>query len=98
MSLNNIKNRLAKKVNLSSVFGIITRINANNIEISGLRPSIGDIVKITSIDSDKTELGMVTELHQNGACVSPFGFVEGFKVGDRVYASDQGMSIPVGEA
>lgn len=98
MSLKNIKNRLSKKVNLFSVFGVITRINANNIEISGLRPSIGDIVKIASIDSDKTELGMVTELHQNGACVSPFGFVEGFKVGDRVYASDQGMSIPVGEA
>ncbi|WP_086276907.1 flagellar protein export ATPase FliI [Campylobacter vicugnae] len=98
MSLKNIQNRLAKKPNLFSVFGVITRINANNIEISGLRPSIGDIVKIASIDSDKTELGMITGLNQNGASVSPFGFVEGFKVGDRVYASDQGMSIPVGEA
>ncbi|MCI7364179.1 MAG: flagellar protein export ATPase FliI [Campylobacter lanienae] len=98
MSLKNIKNRLAKKINLSSIFGVITRINANNIEISGLRPSIGDIVRIVSIDSDKNELGMVTGLNHNGANISPFGFVEGFKVGDRVYASDQGMSIPVGEA
>lgn len=98
MSLKNIKNRLAKKINLSSIFGVITRINANNIEISGLRPSIGDIVRIVSIDSDKNELGMVTGLNHNGASISPFGFVEGFKVGDRVYASDQGMSIPVGEA
>ncbi|WP_096020174.1 flagellar protein export ATPase FliI [Campylobacter lanienae] len=98
MSLKNIQNRLAKKINLSSIFGVITRINANNIEISGLRPSIGDIVKIVSIDSDKNELGMVTGLNHNGANISPFGFVEGFKVGDRVYASDQGMSIPVGEA
>ncbi|ARQ99977.1 flagellar protein export ATPase FliI [Campylobacter porcelli] len=98
MSLKNIQNRLAKKINLSSIFGIITKINANNIEISGLRPSIGDIVRIASIDSDKNELGMITGLNQNGASVSPFGFVEGFKVGDRVYASDQGMNIPVGEA
>ena len=98
MSLKNIQNRLAKKINLSSIFGVITRINANNIEISGLRPSIGDIVRIVSIDSDKNELGMVTGLNHNGASISPFGFVEGFKVGDRVYASDQGMSIPVGEA
>ncbi|WP_086237102.1 flagellar protein export ATPase FliI [Campylobacter porcelli] len=98
MSLKNIQNRLAKKINLSSIFGIITKINANNIEISGLRPSIGDIVRIVSIDSDKNELGMITGLNQNGASVSPFGFVEGFKVGDRVYASDQGMNIPVGEA
>ena len=98
MSLKNIQNRLAKKINLSSIFGVITRINANKIEISGLRPSIGDIVRIVSIDSDKNELGMVTGLNHNGANISPFGFVEGFKVGDRVYASDQGMSIPVGEA
>ncbi|MEE3744177.1 flagellar protein export ATPase FliI [Campylobacter porcelli] len=98
MSLKNIQNRLAKKINLSSIFGVITRINANNIEISGLRPSIGDIVRIVSIDSDKNELGMVTGLNHNGASISPFGFVEGFKVGDRVYASDQGMSIPVGKA
>ena len=76
MSLKNIQNRLAKKPNLFSVFGVITRINANNIEISGLRPSIGDIVKIASIDSDKTELGMITGLNQNGASVSPFGFVD----------------------
>ncbi len=68
------------------------------MEITGLRPSIGDIVRIISIDGNKNELGMVTGLNQTGARVSPFGFVEGFKIGDRVYASDQGMSIPVGES
>ncbi len=68
------------------------------MEITGLRPSIGDIVRIISIDGNKNELGMVTGLNQTGASVSPFGFVEGFKIGDRVYASDQGMSIPVGES
>lgn len=68
------------------------------MEITGLRPSIGDIVRIISIDGNKNELGMVTGLNQTGASVSPFGFVEGFKIGDRVYTSDQGMSIPVGES
>ncbi len=40
---------------------------------------------------------MVTAISAAGASVSPFGFVEGFKIGDRVYASDQGMNICVGE-
>ena len=40
---------------------------------------------------------MVTQIYEGGASVSPFGFVEGFKIGERVYASDIGMSIPVGE-
>ncbi|WKW20661.1 flagellar protein export ATPase FliI [Campylobacter fetus subsp. venerealis] len=98
MSLENIKSKLSKSKSLSSIFGIITKITTNNMEITGLRPSIGDIVRIISIDGNKNELGMVTGLNQTGASVSPFGFVEGFKIGDRVYASDQGMSIPVGES
>ncbi|OCR93997.1 flagellar protein export ATPase FliI [Campylobacter fetus] len=98
MSLENIKSKLSKNKSLSSIFGIITKITTNNMEIAGLRPSIGDIVRIVSIDGNKNELGMVTGLNQTGASVSPFGFVEGFKIGDRVYASDQGMSIPVGES
>ncbi|AVK81893.1 flagellar protein export ATPase FliI [Campylobacter fetus] len=98
MSLENIKSKLSKNKSLSSIFGIITKITTNNMEITGLRPSIGDIVRIVSIDGNKNELGMVTGLNQTGASVSPFGFVEGFKIGDRVYASDQGMSIPVGES
>ncbi|QQF52431.1 flagellar protein export ATPase FliI [Campylobacter fetus subsp. venerealis] len=98
MSLENIKSKLSKSKSLSSIFGIITKITTNNMEITGLRPSIGDIVRIISIDGNKNELGMVTGLNQTGASVSPFGFVEGFKIGDRVYTSDQGMSIPVGES
>lgn len=83
-------------MNLSNVFGIITKISANSIEISGLRPSIGDVVHITSSDG-KNELGMVTQIYENSASVSPFGFVEGFHVGDKVFASEQGMNIPVGD-
>ena len=83
-------------MNLSNVFGIISKITANSIEISGLRPSIGDVVHITSGEG-RDELGMVTQIYSGGASVSPFGFVEGFHVGDKVFASDRGMQIPVGD-
>ncbi|AII15407.1 flagellar export apparatus, flagellum-specific ATP synthase FliI [Campylobacter iguaniorum] len=97
MSLENLKSKLDKSLNLSSVFGTISKISASTIEIIGLRPSIGDIVRIASNDGLKSELGMVTAISQKGANVSPFGFVEGFKIGDKVYTSDQGMNIPVGD-
>lgn len=62
-----------------------------------LRPSIGDIVKIIALDGEKSELGMVTEVNRNTFYISPFGFIEGFKTGDKVFISEQGMMIPVGE-
>ena len=98
MSLEKIKDKLGKNLNLSSIFGTIKKISSNNIEVTGLRASIGDIVRILSNDNAKESLGMVTQIHSSGAIVSPFGFVEGFKINDKVYASDQGMNIPVGEA
>ena len=79
------------------MFGVITKISGNTMEITGLRPSIGDVVRITS-DEGKNELGMVTQIYSGGASVSPFGFVEGFKIGDKVYQSDKGAGIPVGDA
>uniref|UniRef100_UPI003AF5E81E flagellar protein export ATPase FliI n=1 Tax=Campylobacter hyointestinalis TaxID=198 RepID=UPI003AF5E81E len=98
MNLEKIKDKLGKNLNLSSIFGTIKKISSNNIEVTGLRASIGDIVRILSNDNAKESLGMVTQIHSSGAIVSPFGFVEGFKINDKVYASDQGMNIPVGEA
>ena len=65
------------------------------LEVSALDAGIGDIVQIEG--SGAGQLGMVTQIYEGGASVSPFGFVEGFKIGERVYASDIGMSIPVGE-
>ena len=65
------------------------------LEVSALDAGIGDIVQIEG--SGANQLGMVTQIYEGGASVSPFGFVEGFKIGERVYASDIGMSIPVGE-
>ncbi|AQW80444.1 flagellar export apparatus, flagellum-specific ATP synthase FliI [Campylobacter pinnipediorum subsp. pinnipediorum] len=97
MSLERIKLKLNdKKISLANVFGVITKITPTTIQINGLRPSIGDVVKISSKDKSKTGLGMVTQITSDGAFISPFGFVEGFRVGDFVYQSDQGMNIPVG--
>ena len=97
MSLHHLKSKLANsKINLSGSFGIITKISANMLEVSSLDAGIGDIVRIEG--SGEEQLGMVTQIYEGGASVSPFGFVEGFKVGERVYASDMGMNIPVGDA
>ena len=96
MSLELLKNKLnSAKINLSGSFGVITKISANMLEISALDAGLGDIVQIEG--SGANQLGMVTQIYEGGASVSPFGFVEGFKIGERVYASDIGMSIPVGE-
>ena len=96
MSLEHINLKLQEGVKLSNTFGIITKITATTIEITGLRPSIGDIVRIVAKDKSKNGLGMVTQIKTDGAYISPFGFVEGFRIGDFVYESDQGMNIPVG--
>lgn len=96
MSLDNLKNRLNKSnLQLSSAFGVIDKISANSIEVSQIRASIGDIVTISS--ANRSQLGMVTRIYSGGASVSPFGFVEGFKIGDKVFQSDRGMNIPVGD-
>ncbi|MBE0491536.1 MAG: flagellar protein export ATPase FliI [Sulfurospirillum sp.] len=97
MPLTDFKSRL-KNGTLSPKFGTIKKISATNIEVLGLRPSIGDIVRLVSLDDTKNELGMVTEVDQYSFFVSPFGFIEGFKSGDKVFLSEQGMNIPVGEA
>lgn len=98
MSLERLNFKLNnEKISLSNIFGTIVKINASNIEIAGLRASIGDIVSIVARDKSKEGLGMVTQISDKITCVSSFGFVEGFKIGDFVYASDQGMNIPVGD-
>ena len=96
MPLSKLKSKL-RQGNLSPKFGTIKKISSTNIEAQGLRPSIGDIVKLVSLDGEKKELGMVTEIDQYSFFISPFGFIEGFKSGDKVFISEQGMMIPVGE-
>ncbi|MFK5882310.1 MAG: flagellar protein export ATPase FliI [Sulfurospirillum sp.] len=97
MPINRFRAKLAKE-KLSPLFGTIKKISSTKIEAIGLNPSIGDIVKMVSNNDDKNELGMVTEIDQYSFFISPFGFVEGFKIGDKIFINDQGMMIPVGDS
>lgn len=96
MPLHRLREKL-KRQSLSPMFGTITKISSTTIEAFGLRPSIGDIVEIVSLDGKKSELGMITEVNRNAFFISPFGFIEGFKTGDKIFINEQGMMIPVGE-
>ncbi len=91
--MKNIVDKLKSK-DLSPLFGIIIKISSIIIEVKGLNPSIGDIVKLVK-ENNYYELGMVTEVSGEKFFVSPFGFIEGFKVGDKVFINDKGLSIPV---
>jgi len=85
-----------KKTPLSKPFGYIKKINPTNLFATGLNVSVGDIVKISS--KEKNILGMVTGVEEKGFFITPFSFIEGFKIGDKVYLDEDGMKIPVGEA
>ncbi len=86
-----------KNGELSPLFGLINKVSSTIIEVKGLNPCIGDIVKLIKKDDGSSELGMVTEVRGDRFYVSPFGFIEGFKVGDKVFINDSGLNIPVGE-
>lgn len=94
MPLKSLKNRI-KKTQLSKPFGVVTKINPTNLIATGITPSIGDIVKI---DGNIITLGMVTSLDQNSFTITPFGFLEGLKINDKVYIDEDGMQIPVGDS
>ena len=96
MKLSSITEKL-KNANINKSFGEVENISASNIEITGLKPSIGDIIKIISFEGEE-RLGMVTELQKNSFFVSPFGFVEGLKIGDKAYIDEEGLNIPVSDA
>lgn len=98
MAFSQLRSKLQqKKSSLSPIFGTIVEISATTIEATGLRTSIGDVVKLVSKDSDKEELAMVTQVRNSNFFVSPFGFVEGFKAGDKVFLDTQGMMVPLSD-
>lgn len=98
MGLEKLRNKISSQ-NLSSVFGQITKISSTSIEINGLKTSIGDIIKIVSSENESKEaMAMVVEVDENLSYLSPFGFVEGFKIGDRAFINDAGMQIGVSDA
>ncbi len=96
MKLSELKEALSQK-SMQISFGEIVNITAINIIATGLQPSIGDIVRIVSNQSKEERLGMVVEVQKERFIISPFGFVEGMRIGDRVYLNEQGLTIPVGD-
>ncbi|PZT47351.1 EscN/YscN/HrcN family type III secretion system ATPase [Helicobacter valdiviensis] len=93
MSLQNLKTKL-QHLNLSPTFGLIVRVDQGFLVANGLSPSIGDIVKIVS--EYGSSLGMVTSLEEGSFKITPFSFIEGTKVGDKVYLNTKGLQLPVG--
>ncbi|EFQ6691376.1 flagellar protein export ATPase FliI [Campylobacter coli] len=97
MNLEKLRSRLGKE-NLSAVFGEITKISATSIEIRGLKTGVGDIIKLVSNENENLNtLAMVVEIKEQFSYLSPFSFIEGFKIGDRAFISDAGMQIGVSD-
>ncbi|ECL1830775.1 TPA: flagellar protein export ATPase FliI [Campylobacter jejuni] len=97
MNLEKLRSKLGKE-NLSAIFGEITKISATSIEIRGLKTGVGDIVKIVSNENENLNtLAMVVEIKEQFSYLSPFSFIEGFKIGDRAFISDAGMQIGVSD-
>jgi len=94
LALKSLKQKI-KNTQLSKPFGIVIKINPTNLIATGITPSIGDIVKIEG--ENHTALGMVTSLDKDNFAVTPFGFLEGLKINDKIYIDEDGMQIPVGE-
>lgn len=95
MPLENLREKLGKK-SLSPSFGTITKVSSGAIVAVGLKPSVGDIVRIVQSENRHESMGMVTTIEAESFTVSPFSFIEGSKVGDRVYLNNRGLQIPVG--
>jgi flagellum-specific ATP synthase len=95
MRLKEIKQKIKQKP-LSKPYGFVKKINPTNLIAAGLNPSVGDIVKVCS--NDKEIMGMVTGVEENSFTITPFSFIEGFKIGDKVYIDEEGLKVPVGES
>jgi len=94
MPLKSLRKRVSS-ITLSPAYGTIISIGSNSIIATGLKASIGQSVTILS--GGKRRLGMVTSLGSDSFTISPFGFLEGMKVGDRVLLNRRSLEIPVGE-
>lgn len=98
MPFKSLKEKLAATSNYSVSFGEIVKINATIITAQGLKVSIGDMVKIVSNDHDQESMGMVTEIDGKSFFITPFSFVEGLSLGDKIFLDATGMNIPIGSA
>lgn len=82
---------------LSPLYGSVTKVTPTSIIAKGLKPSIGDIVKIVKSDHLLETMGMVVGVENEEFNISPFSFIEGFSIGDRVFLNNKGLSVPVGD-
>jgi len=91
MPLKLIRKRI-KNTSLSPTYGVVKSINANAIIATGLKVSIGQ--SVTIVTGEEKRLGMVTSLGADSFTITPFGFVEGMQVGDKVLLNRNGLDIP----
>lgn len=96
MPFRKIKSSLNRD-SLSPIFGEIIKISSISLVAKGITPSVGDIVKICEQDEGRESFGMVTSLDASSFSISPFSYVEGFRIGDKVYLDNKGLKIPVGD-
>lgn len=95
-SLLNLKKRLDLDINLSPQYGEIISVDANIIKASGLSPSVGDVVWLIKGNGARFE-GIVIATQKEIFSISPFGFTEGFKSGDKVMISKEGLHISISD-
>ena len=95
MNLDNFLDNIDSN-NLYIPFGKIVNINSTTIIAEGLDVAIGDIAKIDSEERDYTVLGMVASISENSFTVVPFSFIDGFKIGDKVFLQKEGLSVKCG--
>lgn len=95
MSLEKLRSKLEKKIELSPHFGEIIQIYSNTIKANGLKTSIGDIVSIKGVDNDIS--GIVSAIDRDCFSIIPFTSTQGYKVGDKVFVSQKGLKIGVGD-
>jgi len=94
MPLKSIRKRV-KNTSLSPTYGVVQSINANAIIATGLKVSLGQ--SVTIVTGDERRLGMVTSLGADSFTITPFGFVEGMQVGDKILLNRKSLDIPVGD-
>ncbi|MBZ7988118.1 flagellar protein export ATPase FliI [Campylobacter canadensis] len=91
MNLEKLKSNI-KNIPLSKNFGYIYKISSISIEIKGISTSVGDLIRLEN--SEKTAYAMVVKVEEYSSFLSPFDFVEGFKIGDKAYIEEANMQIP----
>jgi flagellum-specific ATP synthase len=82
---------------LSTVFGKIKKIDPTKIVGENLSVRVGESVTVKAENIGHSTVGMVTEVSDTSFVVTPFGFIEGFKSGDKILKNSGGLSIPVSD-